>query len=164
VGPQPQSLKDTWRPHYRSGKTKQGLPYEELTMQSPLSDRGRFRLIGAKEAVLQEAAQVICKAEGGNLASIHSLAALKALHFMPSQFQWAQTEVAVWIGLYSDGPSQPLKWYDGSAVDFTQLAFELPQKSTAIAGALSITSSYIGGAYFHHLDVWGTKLIICKLQ
>jgi hypothetical protein len=131
----------------------------ELTVSLPASDKGRFRLIEAPDLLSQKAAQQTCRAEGGNLASIHSQQALNLVHSMTWDLDWSLSRV--WIGLYSEGPGKPLKWYDGSPVDFAKLAFDFPQKTQAITGALSVASKYAGSAYYYHeKDAWAA---LCKL-
>ncbi|KAF6259852.1 hypothetical protein COO60DRAFT_1459939 [Scenedesmus sp. NREL 46B-D3] len=129
-----------------------------------LQPAGRFWLVDTRDPLSQEAAQQVCKREGGNLASIHSVQALNILHYMMKCWEWSAIIQQVWVGLYSDGPGQPLKWYDGSPVDFTKLPFGFPAKTTAVQGALYTPAAYLGGAYFFDMNDWMTAALLCKLQ
>jgi hypothetical protein len=146
------------------GKTKQGFTYAQFALSSPPSDRGTFRVVKAK-FMDQKDAQELCKGNGGSLASIHSAQALNALHDMLANgvIDWAAAETEVWIGLYSDDAGKPLKWYDGSPVDFKKLPLDFPQSSQAIEGALYTAAAYQGAAYFFH-SRFQCDVALCKLR
>jgi predicted dehydrogenase len=163
LGPAPKAWDEASLPEYQELKTKQGLPCFEFKLSAPAADKGTFRLIKAK-FMDQSGAQQLCKAEGGSLASIHSGHALDALRYVMSDFGWPSVAglKGVGIGLHSDGPGQPLKWYDGSPVDFTKLPMDFPQKTERILGALFVVSGSSGAAYFFH-SVFQHEAALCKL-
>lgn len=150
----------------KPGKTHKGEPLIDITLSNPASDKGVFRLINGGSFITQDQAQSYCKAEGGNLASIHSQQALDILHNMIRQgAPWGAVITQVWIGLYNDGPGTAMKWYDGSKVDFTRPAYGFSPSEASVMSALSVAASYLGGAYFYNeVDGWQQTYLLCKLQ